>query len=267
MKLSENLRLYNAELLCDFHSLISHRTAAGNFKVICTDQCLIHGLIRNYPIDSPSSEDISQNEYIQLKKEANQLLTHPTIIEEEGEEALDLNVNKTNLRRSSTRLDYLGNCTANLSNSVECFLSASSLERINTSDMSNSDECNVVNKRGSGEGQGCVSGRDRGHKETERASVMDTSSDQMIQALINAVDKIDLLTSKMQGLEKVNGKLVEMVVKQEVRLSKIEDSIHESENSQKGATGGKSKKNSRRRRNKTAKTFARDNEADQQSCK
>ena len=97
----------------------------------------------------------------------------------------------------------------------------------------------------------CVSGRCTSSDRTEGGPVMEASSinevsvnDQMLNALIDAVSKIDLLTNKMQNLESVIGKQSEIIVTQDERLSRVEGSSHESgnESTQKGAKGGKVKK-------------------------
>ena len=160
-------------------------------------------------------DNISQSELHQLKKEATQLFQPTLNIQEEEEEEEEPSVNGSSVnklelavRTSSTRLDYL-------SDFEECFLSASSVEHTDSSEMElGNGGCSNNKKQGTCEG--CVAGSCVHAKSAVGAVEASTT-----QALWDAINKIDKLTSKMNSLEKLVCKQNEIIGNQDARLNRV----------------------------------------------
>ena len=184
-------------------------------------------------LNLPICDLVPKLELDQIRKEATRLLNTPIVEEQEQEQEGiedEVFVNKPGTARtSSTRGDYLSD--------IDCFLSASP---INTSDMpSDSDVGSTVSKQGTcGD---CVQGKcEKNHKGAEHGAKLDTSTDQMFNALFEAVGKINTLSNTVQRLEKLVVSQNVMINAQGERIKRMEESGQESgrDRSPEGAKGG-----------------------------
>ena len=178
---------------------------------------------------------VSKEEYELVKQEAARLLAPVVgLNEEEEREEVVVNVNKVGaVRTSSTRFDYL----SDLDN---CFLSASSVEYLDTSDMASGDERDLdLNKKGTCDE--CVKGLCENHgRRSESGNVLNGSTDDMLQELLRAVRKIDTLSNQMAGMQVVINQQHKLLMNQEKRLKDVETGKSNSsrDSSPDGAKGG-----------------------------
>ena len=176
---------------------------------------------------------VSKEEYELVKQEAARLLA-PNINDEEEEASVQFNVNKLGaVRTSSTRFDFL----SDLDN---CFLSASSVEHLDTSNMASGDERVLeLNKKGTCEE--CVRGLCESHgRRSESGNALNKSTQDMLQELISAVSKIDTLSNQMANMQCVINRQHSMLVSQEKRLREVEAGKNNGgrDSSPEGAKGG-----------------------------
>ena len=140
--------------------------------------------------------------------------------QEKEEDSSDNFVNKTsNLKRSSTRLDFLDISGINLLDLDNCFLSASSAVHTNTSEMGDSDNSTVGEVERIGRE---LTAADAGAGLRPSRSLLESKD--TLNSLLEAVGKIDNLTTTVLRLENA-------ILQQGQRLDNIEELARSSQES------------------------------------